>query len=104
VLLWTRAVPKNLTPLETAPVRLIGCCPSVADPLPQVGEVPPRDLHTLGDQALGKTLADAARRLGDDWALLLRLAALDERGRFLGTCTIPTTAAGYSELVRWAGQ
>jgi transposase len=54
---------------------------------------------------------DAARQaceqvtLGvDTHADLHVAAALDERGRFLGTCTIPTTAAGYSELVRWTGQ
>ena len=29
-------------------------------------------------------------------------AALDERGRLLGTCTIPTTSSGFAELVRWA--
>src|SRR6266478_5227639 len=29
-------------------------------------------------------------------------AALDERGRLLGTCTIPTTTSGFAELVRWA--
>ena len=31
-------------------------------------------------------------------------AALDERGRLLDTCTIPTTTAGYAELVRWTSQ
>jgi len=31
-------------------------------------------------------------------------AALDERGRLLGTCTIPTTSTGFMELVRWADQ
>jgi transposase len=31
-------------------------------------------------------------------------AALDERGRLLGTCTLPTTAAGFAELLRWASQ
>src|ERR1700674_3712933 len=31
-------------------------------------------------------------------------AALDERGWLLGTCTIPTTANGFTELVRWASQ
>jgi len=31
-------------------------------------------------------------------------AALDERGRLLGTCTIPTTAAGFRELLRWTSQ
>jgi hypothetical protein len=31
-------------------------------------------------------------------------AALDERGRLLGTCTIPTTTAGFGELVRWTNQ
>ncbi len=31
-------------------------------------------------------------------------AALDERGRLLGTCTIPTTSTGFAELVRWADQ
>ena len=31
-------------------------------------------------------------------------AALDERGRLLGTCTIPTTAAGFTELLRWTSQ
>ena len=31
-------------------------------------------------------------------------AALDERGRLLGTCTIATTPAGFAELVRWAEQ
>ena len=31
-------------------------------------------------------------------------AALDERGRLLGTCAIPTTTNGYGELLRWAGQ
>ena len=29
-------------------------------------------------------------------------AALDERGRLLGTCSIPTTSSGFAELVRWA--
>ncbi|MDQ6670150.1 MAG: IS110 family transposase [Chloroflexota bacterium] len=31
-------------------------------------------------------------------------AALDERGQLLGFCTIPTTSAGFGELLRWAGQ
>jgi hypothetical protein len=31
-------------------------------------------------------------------------AALDERGRLLGTCTIPTTFTGFAELRRWASQ
>ncbi len=31
-------------------------------------------------------------------------AALDERGRLLGTCTIPTTVTGFAELIRWTGQ
>jgi hypothetical protein len=31
-------------------------------------------------------------------------AALDERGRLLGTCTIPTTSTGFVELVRWVDQ
>jgi len=31
-------------------------------------------------------------------------AALDERGRLLGTCTLPTTSAGFAELLRWAGE
>src|SRR5207302_10478142 len=31
-------------------------------------------------------------------------AALDERGRLLGTCTFPTTLSGFAELVRWASQ
>jgi transposase len=31
-------------------------------------------------------------------------AALDERGRLLGTCTIPTTSSGFAELVRWASE
>jgi transposase len=31
-------------------------------------------------------------------------AALDERGRLLGTRTIPTTANGFAELLRWASQ
>jgi len=31
-------------------------------------------------------------------------AALDERGRLLGTCSIPTTTAGFAELLRWTGQ
>jgi transposase len=31
-------------------------------------------------------------------------AALDERGRLLGTCAIPTTATGFTELVRWTCQ
>src|SRR5450631_3213476 len=31
-------------------------------------------------------------------------AALDERGRLLGTCTLPTTAAGFADLLRWASQ
>jgi transposase len=30
--------------------------------------------------------------------------ALDERGRRLGTCTIPTTSSGFAELMRWASQ
>jgi transposase len=30
--------------------------------------------------------------------------ALDERGRRLGTCTIPTTSSGFAELLRWASQ
>jgi transposase len=29
-------------------------------------------------------------------------AALDERGRLLGTCAIPTTSSGFAQLVRWA--
>jgi transposase len=40
----------------------------------------------------------------DTHAELHVAAALDERGRLLGTCTVPTTTAGYSELVRWTGQ
>jgi len=40
----------------------------------------------------------------DTHAELHVAAALDERGRLLGTCTIPTTSAGFAELVRWAGQ
>ncbi|MBV8719570.1 MAG: IS110 family transposase [Chloroflexi bacterium] len=40
----------------------------------------------------------------DTHAELHVAAALDERGRLLGTCTIPTTTAGYAELVRWTGQ
>jgi transposase len=31
-------------------------------------------------------------------------AALDDRGRLLGTCSIPTTTAGFAELLRWTGQ
>ena len=31
-------------------------------------------------------------------------AAPDERGRLLGTCTIPTTSTGFAELVRWASE
>ena len=31
-------------------------------------------------------------------------AALDERGRLLGTCTIATTVTGFAELVRWTTQ
>jgi transposase len=40
----------------------------------------------------------------DTHAELHVAAALDERGRLLGTCTIPTTATGFAELVRWTGQ
>ena len=29
---------------------------------------------------------------------------LDERGRLLGTSTIPTTSTGFAELVRWVDQ
>jgi hypothetical protein len=40
--------------------------------------------------------------LGVDTHAELHVAvALDERGRLLGACTIPTTAAGFAELVRW---
>jgi transposase len=31
-------------------------------------------------------------------------AALEERGRLLGTCTIPTTSTGFRELLHWASQ
>jgi transposase len=31
-------------------------------------------------------------------------AALDQRGRLLGTCAIPTTVAGFAELLCWAAQ
>jgi transposase len=31
------------------------------------------------------------------------VAALDQTGRLLGTCAIPTTMAGYVMLLRWAG-
>jgi len=31
-------------------------------------------------------------------------ALLDERGRLLATCTIPTTPTGFAELARWAAQ
>ena len=37
----------------------------------------------------------------DTHAELHVAAALDERGRLLGTCTIATTAAGFAELVGW---
>jgi transposase len=37
----------------------------------------------------------------DTHAELHVAAALDERGRLLGTCTIPTTTVGFGELVRW---
>ena len=40
----------------------------------------------------------------DTHAELHVAAALDERGRLLGTCTIPTTSIGFAELVRWASQ
>ena len=40
----------------------------------------------------------------DTHAELHVAAALDERGRLLGTCTIPTTTSGYAELLRWTGQ
>src|SRR5216683_6574767 len=40
----------------------------------------------------------------DTHAELHVAAALDERGRLLGTCTIPTTAAGFAELLRWTTQ
>jgi len=40
----------------------------------------------------------------DTHAELHVAAALDERGRLLGTCTIPTTSTGFAELVRWANQ
>ncbi len=40
----------------------------------------------------------------DTHAELHVAAALDERGRLLGTCTIPTTATGFAELVRWTRQ
>jgi transposase len=40
----------------------------------------------------------------DTHAELHVAAALDERGRLLGTCTIPTTTSGYTELLRWTGQ
>jgi transposase len=59
----------------------------------------------------GATTLDDARQtreqvtLGvDTHAELHAAAALDERGRLLGTCTIPTTAAGFAELVRWTSQ
>jgi transposase len=32
------------------------------------------------------------------------MAALDERGRLLGTTSVSTTPAGFAELVAWAGQ
>ncbi|MBV9577970.1 MAG: transposase [Chloroflexi bacterium] len=40
----------------------------------------------------------------DTHAELHVAAALDERGRLLGTCSIPTTTSGYAELLRWTGQ
>jgi hypothetical protein len=70
---WIRAVSKNVTPLATAPIRVIACCPSVAD-LPRWSARSQHELHALGDQALGESLADAARRAGDDCGLPLQLA------------------------------
>ena len=40
----------------------------------------------------------------DTHAELHVAAALDERGRLLGTCTIPTNPTGFAELVRWTSQ
>jgi transposase len=40
----------------------------------------------------------------DTHAELHVAAALDERGRLLGTCTIPTNSKGFAELVRWASE
>ena len=40
----------------------------------------------------------------DTHAELHVAAALDERGRLLGTCTIPTTPDGFAELARWTEQ
>jgi len=37
----------------------------------------------------------------DTHAELHVAAALDERGRLLGTCSIPTTSTGFAELVHW---
>jgi len=40
----------------------------------------------------------------DTHAELHGAAALDERGRLVGVCTIPTTSSGYAELLRWTSQ
>ena len=40
----------------------------------------------------------------DTHAELHVAAALEERGRLPGTCTIPTTVTGFAELVRWTTQ
>ena len=43
--------------------------------------------------------------LGVDTHAELHVAAvLDERGRLLGTCTIPTTSTGFAQLVCWVDQ
>jgi transposase len=40
----------------------------------------------------------------DTHAELHVAAALDERGRLLGTCAIPTTSTGFAELLGWVDQ
>jgi transposase len=40
--------------------------------------------------------------LGVDTRAEQHVTALDERGRLLGTCTIPTTSSCFAELIRWA--
>jgi transposase len=40
----------------------------------------------------------------DTHAELHVAAALDERGRLLGTCAIPTTSTGFADLLHWVDQ
>jgi transposase len=59
-----------------------------------------RDVTTIGAERLERELAVV---LGVDTHLDLHVAvAIDHLGRRLGESSVPTTAKGYDELLRWA--